>query len=79
MTNHTRMSIEEGREFTDGQISDMEEVIEREIRVDKALCMLKSMNYTWCQSPITIFRNKLRILGLDWTVSEEDPILFCTF
>jgi len=56
----------------------MEEVIEREIRVHKALFMLKSPNYTWCQSLITILQNKLRSLGLEWTVFEEDPILFCT-
>jgi len=40
MTNHTRMSAE-GQQFIDGQISDMEEVMEREIRVYKALFMLK--------------------------------------
>ena len=79
MTHHPRMSVEEGQQFIDGQISDMEEVIEREIRAHKALFMLKSTNYTWCQSPIAILRNKLRILGLGWTVFEEDPILFCTF
>jgi len=41
--------------------------------------MLKSINFTWCQSPIKVLQNKLRTLGLDWTVFEEDPILFCTF
>ena len=54
------------------------EVIAKEIRVDKVLFMLRSMKFTWCQNPITILRSELQILGLDWTVFEEDPILFCT-
>jgi len=78
VTTHTRMSVEE-QQLIDGHISDIKEVTEREIRVHKAFSTLKSTNYTWCQSPITILQNKLRILGLDWTVFEEDPILFCTF
>ena len=61
MTTHTRMSIEEEQQSIDEQISDIEEVIEREIRVDKALFRLRSMNFTWCQSPITILRNELQI------------------
>ena len=62
MTNHTRMSVEEGQQVIDGQISEMEEGIERDIRVHKVLFMLKSTNFTWCQSPITILQTKLRIL-----------------
>ena len=58
---------------------NIEKEIEREIRVDKALFMLRSTKFAWCQNPITIVRSELRILRLDWTVSEEDPILFCTF
>jgi len=58
---------------------DTDEAREREIRVYQALYILKSTKYTWCQSPIKTLQNKLRILGLDWTVFEEDPILFCTF
>jgi len=78
VTTHTRMSVEEEQQPIDEPISDIEKVIEREIRVDKALFMLISTNYTWCQRPITILQNKLRSLGLEWTVFEEDPILFCT-
>jgi len=58
---------------------DIEEAREREIRVYQALYMLKSTKYTWRQSPIKTLQNKLRILGLDLNVFEEDPILFCTF
>jgi len=61
------------------QFVDKEEVRKRDIRVNQALSMLKSTNFTWCQSPIKVLQNKLRILALDWTVFEEDPILFCTF
>jgi len=78
VTTHTRMSVEEEQQPIDEQISDIEEVIEREIRMDKALFMLKSTNYTWCQSPITILQNHQHSLGLEWTVFEEDPILFRT-
>jgi len=63
VTIHTEMNIAE--------------VIAKEIRVDKALFMLRSMKFTWCQNPITILRSELQILGLDWTVFEKDPILFC--
>jgi len=59
--------------------SDIEEFREREIRVHQALSILKSTNFIWCQSPIRVLQNKLQILGLDWTVFEEDPILFYTF
>jgi len=63
------MSLEEEQQLIDGQTStqilDVDEIREREIRVHQALSMLKSTNYTWCQSPIKILQNKLRILGLD--------------
>jgi len=77
------MSLEEEQQLIDGQtltyFFDEEEVRESKIRVHQALSMLKSTNYTWCQSPIKILQIKLRILGLDWTGFEEDPILFCIF
>ena len=58
---------------------DIDEARERERRVYHALYILKSTQYTWRQSPIKTLQNKLQILGLVWTVFEEDPILFCTF
>jgi len=70
VTTHIRMSGEK-EQLTDERISDTEEVIKREMRVHKALFMLKSTNYTWCQSPITILQHKLRILGIDLTVFKE--------
>jgi len=83
VTTQSKMSLEEEQQLTGGQalthFIDKEEVREREIRVHQALSMLKSTNFTWCQSPIQVLQNKLRILGLGWTVFEEDPILFCTF
>ena len=50
-----------------------------EIRVYQALCVLKSNKNTWRQRPIKTLQDKLQILGLDVTVFEEDPILFCIF
>ena len=83
VTTQSKMSLEEEQQLIEGQtsthFSDVEEVREREIRVHQALSMLKSTNFTWCQSPIKILQNKLGILGLDWTVFEENPILFCIF
>ena len=81
VTTQSKMSLEEEQALTGGQAltqSIDKEVREREIRVNQALSMLKSTNLAWCQSP-KVLQNKLRILGLEWTVFEEDPILFCTF
>jgi len=64
-----KMILEEEQPLIAGQTStyfiDIEEVREREIRVHQVLSVLKSTNYTWCQSPIKTLRNKLRIFGLD--------------
>ena len=83
VTTQSKISSEEQQALTGGQalmqFIDKEEVREREIRVNQALSMLKSTNFTWCQSPIKVLQNKLRILRLDWTVFEEDPILFYIF
>jgi len=83
VTTQFNMTLEEEQPFIGGQtlthFIDIEKVREREIRVHQALSMLKSTHFTWCQSPIRVLQNKLRILGLDWTVFEEDPILFCIF
>jgi len=82
VTTQSKMSLEEEQALTGGQalmqFIDKEDVREREIRVNQAPSVLKSTNFTWCQSPIKVLRNKLRILGLYWTVFEKDPILFCT-
>jgi len=52
------MSLEEEQALTGGQaltqFIDKEEVREREIRVNQALSMLKSTNFTWCISPIKV-------------------------
>jgi len=81
VTTQSKMSLEEEQALTGRQALTQffdKEVRERKIRVNQALSMLKSTNSTWCQSPIKVLQNKLRILGLDWTVLEEDPILYCT-
>jgi len=39
--------------------------------VDKALFMLRSMNFYWRQNPIIILRNELRTLGLDYLASSK--------
>jgi len=78
-----KMATEEEQSLFEEQTlthsTDIEEARERGIRVYQALYMLKSTKYTWRQSPIKTLQDKLRILGLDWTVFEDNPILFCTF
>jgi len=78
-----KMPTEEEQPLLGGQILthsiNIDEARERETRVYQALYILKSTKYTWRQSPIKTLQNKLRILGLDCTVFEDDPILFCTF
>jgi len=39
--------------------------------VDKALFVLRSMNFYWRQNPIIILRNELRTLGLDYLASSK--------
>jgi len=57
---------------------DSEEVKRRDIRVFQALFVIKSTQFNWSRSPVGILQDKLQTLGLDCTVFEEDPILFCT-
>jgi len=83
VTIRSKMSLKEEQQLAGGQAMthfiDEEEVRKREIRENQTLSMLKSTNFTWFRSPIKVLQNKLRVLGLDWTVFEEDPILFCIF
>jgi len=83
VTIQSKMSLEEEQQSANGQtlkpLINKKEVRERQIRANQALCKLKSTNFTWCRSPIKVIQDKLQSLGLDWTVFEEDPILFCAF
>jgi len=60
VTTQSKMGLEEEQALTGGQtltqFIDKEEVREREIRVNQALSMLKSTNFTWCQSPIEVLQ-----------------------
>ena len=82
VNDQSNMSLKEEPQDVEGQITtpfiDREGVRKREIRVNQALSILKSTNFTWSRSPVKVLQAKLQILGLDWTVFEEDPILFCT-
>jgi len=60
-------------------VSEINGVSKREIQVYQALFTLKSTNFHRRQSPIKTLQDKFRICGLDLTVFEEDPKLFCTF
>jgi len=57
---------------------DSEQVRKRNVRVYQALFIIKSTLFNWSRSPVEILQDKLQALGLDLTVFEEDPILFCT-
>jgi len=73
-----KQAAERQREMTPSFI-DREQVRKREIRVNQALFVLKAANFTWSRTPAGVLQDRLETLGLDWTVFEEDPILFCTF
>jgi len=57
---------------------DSEQVRKRDIRVYQALFIIKSTLFNWSRSPVETLQDKIQALGLDLTVFEEDPILFCT-
>jgi len=63
----------------DEHTSDLDKVREREIRVNQALSIFKTTNFTWGQSPVKVMHNNLLCMGLDIAIFEEHPILFCTF
>jgi len=57
---------------------DLEQIRKREDRVAQALQLIKSIRFNWVKSPVKVLQNGLQFMGLDWTVFEEDPVLFCT-
>ena len=46
--------------------------------MNQELSILKSTEFTWSRSPVGVLQDRLQTLWLDWTVFEEDSILFCT-
>jgi len=62
-TTKAKMILEEEQPFIGGRtltpFVDIEKIKEKEIQVHQTLFILKSTNYTWCQSPIKILQNKL--------------------
>jgi len=60
-------------------VNEINRVSERQICVHQALFILQSTNFRWRQSLIKTLQDNFRICGLDLTVFEEDPLLFCTF
>jgi len=82
--NQTNLSPGEEKQTVKGRremtplFIDREQARKREVRVNQALFILKSTNFTWSRSPVGVLQDRLQTLGLDWTVFEEDRILFCT-
>jgi len=64
VTTQSKMSLEEEQQLTGGQAFAHfidEEVREREILVHQALSVLKSTNFTWCQSLIKVLQKNYEI------------------